>query len=279
MPSKTQRIGSIAVPLSLTLVAAVAGEEPAPFPWPDGARAAVALTYDDGIDTHLDHAAPDLDAAGLHGTFYVPGSSQSLATRMPEWRALARRGHELGNHALFHPCLKSPPGGGDRDWVRDEYALESYSIPRIRDEVGVMNTLLHALDGQSVRTLAYNCAETVAGGASYVDAMRPLFVAARIGDDVIVDDVRALDPFLVPSWAVENVSGAQMTAFVKKAVDAGGLAVFMFHGVGGEHIPVSREAHQELLAWLASHRDLVWTDTFRNVMTHVVETTAAPATP
>ena len=279
MPSKTQRIGSIAVPLSLTLVAAVAGEEPAPIPWPDGARAAVALTYDDGLHTHLDHAAPDLDAAGLLGTFYVPGSSRSLATRMPDWRALARRGHELGNHALFHPCLQNPPGGGDRSWVSDDYALERYTTQRIRDEVAVMNTLLHALDGQSVRTLAYNCAETVAGGASYVDAMRSLFVAARIGDDVIVDDVRALDPFLVPSWAVENVSGAQMTAFVMTGVDAGGLAVFMFHGVGGEHIPVSREAHQELLAWLASHRDLVWTDTFRNVMTHVVETTAAPATP
>ena len=59
---------------------------------------------------------------------------------------------------------------------------------------------------------------------------------------------------------------------MQKAVDAGGLAVFMFHGVGGDHIPVSREAHQELLAWLASHRDVVWTDTFRAVTTHVVET-------
>ncbi len=175
--------------------------------WPNGAKAAVALTYDDGIDTHLDHAAPDLDAAGLHGTFYVPGSSGSLARRLPEWRALADRGHELGNHALFHPCLQDPPGGGDRGWVSDDYALENYSIDRMRDEVGVMNTMLLALDGQATRTLAYNCAETVAGGESYVDAMRPLFLAARIGDDRIVEDPAAVDPFLVPSWAVENTSG------------------------------------------------------------------------
>jgi len=270
---------TLALGLVLTAGVATAAEDArGAFPWPDGARAAVALTYDDGIDTHLDHAAPDLAAAGLHGTFYVPGSSGSLARRMPEWRALAARGHELGNHALFHPCLKDPPGGGDRDWVRDEYALEGYTIPRMRDEVGVMNTLLHALDGHTVRTLAYNCAETVAGGESYVDAMRPLFVAARIGDDAIVEDVPGLDPFLVPSWAVENVSGEQMIAFVKKAVDAGGLAVFMFHGVGGEHIPVSRDAHQELLAWLASHRDTVWTDTFRSVMSHIIERQGSTAT-
>jgi peptidoglycan/xylan/chitin deacetylase (PgdA/CDA1 family) len=250
--------------------AAAAEDESMAFPWPNGARAAVALTYDDGMEVHLDHAAPDLDAAGLHGTFYVPGHSDSLARHLPEWRALAERGHELGNHALFHPCLKDPPDGGDRDWVRPEYALEAYTVGRMRDEVAVMNTLLLALDGESVRTLAYNCAETTAGGESYVDAMRPLFLAARIGDDRIVEDVRALDPFLVPSWPVENVTGEQMIAFVKEAVDVGGLAVFMFHGIGGGHIPVTREAHQELLAWLTSHRDRVWTDTFRQVMDHVL---------
>lgn len=268
------RTPTLALALTLTAGVATQAEDSAaraPYPWPDGARAAVALTYDDGIDTHLDHAAPDLDAAGLHGTFYVSGSSRSLAIRMPEWRALATRGHELGNHALFHPCLQDPPGGGDRSWVSDDYALERYSIDRIRDEAAVMNTLLQALDGQSVRTFAYNCAETTAGGESYVDALRPLLLAARIGDDVIVEDIQGVDPFLVPSWAVENASGAEMIAFVEKAVNAGGLAVFMFHGIGGDHIPVSREAHRELLAWLASHRDLVWTDTFRNVMTHVVE--------
>jgi peptidoglycan/xylan/chitin deacetylase (PgdA/CDA1 family) len=262
--------------LTLALAATGAAQEPAaaapsPFPWPGGAKAAVALTYDDGIDTHLDHAAPDLDAAGLHGTFYIHGSSASLARRLPEWRALAERGHELGNHALFHPCLQSPPGGGDRGWVRDEYALERYTIERMVDEVKVMNTMLLALDGQTTRTLAYNCAETVVdSGESYVDAMRPVFLAARIGDGRVVEDPAAVDPFLVPSWAVENTSGKEMIAFVEKAVEAGGLAVFMFHGIGGDHIPVSREAHRELLAWLASHRDAVWTDTFRNVMAHVV---------
>jgi peptidoglycan/xylan/chitin deacetylase (PgdA/CDA1 family) len=259
----------------LTLVlgvpaASVADDGGVAFPWPNGARAAVALTYDDGMEVHLDHAAPDLDAAGLHGTFYVPGHSVSLARRLPEWRALAARGHELGNHALFHPCLKDPPGGEARDWVRPEYALEAYTVDRMRDEVAVMNTLLLALDGESERTLAYNCAETTAGGESYVDAMRPLFLAARIGDDRIVEDVPAVDPFLVPSWAVENVTGQQMIAFVERAVEAGGLAVFMFHGIGGGYIPVTREAHQELLAWLTSHRDRVWTDTFRRVMSHVL---------
>jgi hypothetical protein len=132
-----------------------------------------------------------------------------------------------------------------------------------------MSTTLLAIDGEAVRTLAYNCCDTTAGGRSYVGAVRPLFLTARAGEDRIAADVGALDPMLVPSWAATSVTGAQLIAFAQKAVDAGGLAVFQFHGIGGEWIPVSREAHQELLAWLAANRQTVWTETFKRVMTHV----------
>jgi hypothetical protein len=92
--------------------------------------------------------------------------------------------------------------------------------------------------------------------------------------------VGALDPMLVPSWMVQGVSGAEMIAFVKKAVDAGGLAVIMFHGVGGGHsIDISREAHRELVGWLAANRKSVWTDTFRSVMGHVRAEQKRMATP
>jgi peptidoglycan/xylan/chitin deacetylase (PgdA/CDA1 family) len=260
---------STALAALAALATAAAAEAPRPIPWPNGARAAVVLTYDDAMDTHLDHAAPDLEAASLRGTFFLPGHSESLAKRLPEWRALAARGHELGNHAIFHPCLRKPATGPEREWVRPEYALEGYTVERLRDEAAAMNTTLLALDGESVRTFAYNCGDTTAGGRPYVDALRPLFLAARIGDDRVVEDVRGLDPMLVPSWAAESVTGAQLVAFARRALDAEGLAVFMFHGVGGQWIPVSREAHKELVDWLAANRRTVWTDTFRAVMAHV----------
>lgn len=254
-----------------------AAEPPRSFPWPGGAKAAVVLTYDDAMDTHLDHAAPDLDAAGLRGTFFVPGHSASLARRLPEWRALGLRGHELANHAIFHPCLRRPPGLAEREWVKPEFALEGYTAERIRAEAAAMSTTLLALDGETVRTFAYNCGDTTAGGESYVEALRPLFLAARAGEDRIVADPRAVDPMLVPSFMPEGASGEQLIAFAKRAVDAGGLAVFMFHGIGGEWISVSREAHRDLLAWLAASRRDVWTDTFRRVMTHVVAEQRPPA--
>jgi hypothetical protein len=98
-----------------------------------------------------------------------------------------------------------------------------------------------------------------------------MFLAARAVGDKVASDIYTLDPMLVPSWIPQNVSGEELIAFAKKAVEAGGLAVFCFHGVGGGHsIAVSREAHRQLLAWLDVNRKTVWTDTFRNVMTHVV---------
>lgn len=240
------------------------------FQWPDGARAAVCLTYDDGIDGHLDIAAPDLEEVNLRGSFYAQGSSHSLAERMEDWRALVGRGHELGNHSLFHPCIRTMPDGEVREWLPPEYAFENYTVQQIAAELKIANTLLQAVDGKPERTYAYTCSDHLAGGESFVDEIRPLFTAARTGGDNIVADMRTLDIHLVPSWGVVDVSGEAMIDFVKKAEGAGTMAVFMFHGVGGGHnLNVSRESHRKLIAYLNAHRDRLWTGTFAQVMDHV----------
>ncbi|OYW18655.1 MAG: chitooligosaccharide deacetylase, partial [Sphingobacteriales bacterium 12-47-4] len=81
-------------------------------PW-QGKKCAVVITYDDAIDQHLDNALPVLDSLGLKATFYVTAFSPSVQNRMEEWRAMATKGHELGNHTLYHPCA----GGPGREWV------------------------------------------------------------------------------------------------------------------------------------------------------------------
>src|SRR5687768_1039770 len=75
-------------------------------PW-RGKKCAVVLTYDDAINQHLDNAAPLLDSLGLKASFYVTAFSQSVRTRLDDWKKLAVAGHELGNHTLFHPCDNS----------------------------------------------------------------------------------------------------------------------------------------------------------------------------
>lgn len=261
----------IAVPLIALLMAGAAPGQQTGFRWPDGAKAAVALTYDDGVDVQLDHAVPDLEAARLRGTFYVTGYSESFRKRMAEWRAIAVRGHELGNHTLFHPCLKQADGR-ERTWVDAERDLNTYSIARIVAEFRVMDAFLHAVDGEKAHTLAYTCGDETIRGVSFVDSIRPLAPAARAYKHAFraLADPLELDPYRVPSWALANDKGAEMIAWVEQAVQSGALAVFTFHGVGGGHsINVDREDHQALLRWLDANRARVWTAPFVKIMAHV----------
>src|SRR5690349_12486987 len=127
----------------------------------NGYKAAVVLTYDDALNVHLDNVIPSLDSAGFKGTFYLTVSSEAFTKRMEEWKAASIKGHELGNHTMYHPCVG---GTADRSWVKPEYDLNNYSIKRIEDEIRMTNVMLQSVDGKTERTFAYPCADTKAGG-------------------------------------------------------------------------------------------------------------------
>lgn len=237
---------------------------PKSFPWPGGTRAAVCLTYDDGLDCHLDVAMPALEKYGLKATFYATGFSSSLYTRMDEWRDWASRGYEIGNHTLFHPC------DGDRfDWVKPEYDLNTYTLDQLRNELRTANTLLTAIDGEEERSFAYTCGNYAIDGVSFIDSIRGMFPSARgAGDQLIPMD--QLDTHNVPSWGVSDPTGDELIAYVQEAEKMGTIAVFMFHSVGGGYLNVSSEAHEQLLEYLQQNRKKVWTDTFLNVMDYYI---------
>jgi hypothetical protein len=63
----------------------------------------------------------------------------------------------------------------------------------------------------------------------------------------------------------DNPTGKDLIAWVKQAQEKGGWVVLLFHGVGGDYLPVSLEAHKELLAYLAKNKKTIWTGTFGEV--------------
>ena len=221
----------------------------------NGKQFAVALTYDDGLNVHLDNAIPALDKYGFRGTFYIPGKS-TIMTRMDEWRKAAEEGHELGNHTLFHPCNGQSKG---REWVSKEYDLDSYTLSQIKDEILVANTLLHAVDGKTERTFAYTCGDYEAENTSFKDFIGENFVGAR---DVI-PEFNYLDSTDLTSIHCFPVDGgetaSQLIDIVNRGMKEGALVVFLFHGVGGEHsLNVELNVHNELLQYLNSIEDKVW---------------------
>ena len=128
--------------------------------WPHHKKAAIVLTYDDGCKSQLKNAVPLLDSLHLKATFFLIGDALDYNT-IPEWRAVAKKGYELGNHTMYHPCV-------DKD---NPVGSQTYTPNSILREIGTTNYFLFALDGKTTHCYAYPCTETSVGG-QYCEAIR-----------------------------------------------------------------------------------------------------------
>ncbi|PVM90986.1 polysaccharide deacetylase family protein [Caulobacter endophyticus] len=231
--------------------------------WPNGAKAAVALTYDDALVSQLDNAIPALDAAGFRGTFFL---SSVKAGDVPRWRAASAQGHELANHTIFHAC---PAANYPAD---PRYVAEAYTPASLLKEIEQQNVLLTAIDGKARHGFATPCGASKAGGSDYLEALRAsgLVTYARgvvTTPDDLKADVGRTDLMHVPARGFpDGVTGPQLIDFAKSAAAGGGMAVFLFHGVGGDYLQVSNPAHQELLAWLKANPKEVWVAPLQEVL-------------
>jgi sialate O-acetylesterase len=231
--------------------------------WKNNKKCAVVLTYDDALNIHLDQVIPALDSVRLRGTFYLSVASPGFSKRMKEWKQAAAKGHELGNHTMYHPCRGGMPG---REWVSKEYDLTTYSLRKVLDEIRMTNVVLESCDGPKSRTFAYPCGDMRVSDTSYVDAIKTDFIAAR-GVTSKVEQLGSIDFFNVNAFGISGESGEQLIRIVQQAEQQGGLVVFLFHGVGGEHsINVELKAHRQLLRYLKQHENDIWIAPFVDVM-------------
>ena len=234
--------------------------------WPHGAKAAVALNYDDALASQLDNAVPVLDRAGLKGSFFLGNVKQAHVER---WRAVARNGHELANHTVFHACAAAQFPADPR------YTIEAYTPASMIREIEQQNVLLKALDGLDQHGFGVPCGTPVAGGVNYMDALRAAGVIsyARTRTAVAEDlraDVSTMDMFDIPGRDFpEGTTGAQLIAYARQARDGGGLAVFVFHGIGGDYLQTSEAAHRELVTWLKANSHDVWVAPLRDIVAWV----------
>jgi peptidoglycan/xylan/chitin deacetylase (PgdA/CDA1 family) len=247
---------SMAVRVGWVLLAfAMMTTQAAATSWPGGRRAAVVLTYDDTLVSQLDIAIPALDAAGLKGTFFLIGG-KITPEQIARWRSAAAEGHELGNHTIRHACPQAnyPP-------AKKIDTSETYDVDTMLAEIRTMNTMLTAIDGKPQHSYATPCGQHLAGGIDYLPALRAsgLVRYTRAADPT----ERPLDPMDVPArFFPSDATGADLIAAVKETERKGGMIVFGFHGVGGDYLSVSAEAHAQLLAYLKAHADTIWVAPF-----------------
>lgn len=233
------------------------------FAWPEGKKAAVSISYDDTLDSQLDNALPVLNKHQIKASFYLILASPVLYARLDEWRAAAAQGHELGNHTIYHACSASQPG---MDWVPPHNNMDKRTVEQMRQEIMTANTFLKAIDGRTERTLTPPCGHVITSDGNYLPAVRNLFVSIKGVEENL--------PFDAEFAPTAGASAEQLIAFVETIAAKGGLAHVLFHGVGGDHLSVSKEAHEKFVRYLAAKRDVYWMDTYLNIMKHVNAATA-----
>lgn len=233
-----------------------------PFLWPNGARGAVSLSFDDGLQTHVDNAIPTLNQYGFHGTFYVPmAEGGAFDKRLDRWREAADRGHEIGNHSMTHPCSSN--------YGFSAHSLDFLTLDDITQEILAAKQRIEVgIPGQTGHTFAYPCGETKIGAGknhvSYVPVVAKHYVVGRgIGD--FLNDPILCDLACAWSFMPTDPPAEKLILWADMARNMGRWTIYCFHGVGGEHFHLRMEAFRMLLDHLTAHREEIWTDTVFNV--------------
>ena len=235
--------------------------------WPGGARAAVSLTYDDGLDSQLDNAAGALAAAKLKATFFLTLENNAEARRK-DWARLARDGgHEVGNHTVTHPCDLS------------RYTAASFA----RREIAPMDDWLDENFGRNPgRLFAYPCSATDLGPgnanqqlARYEALLKTTgFRGARTCDEDDPNSPRyaLASPYRLRASATTSDKDDRELpmAYVRDAMQRGDWAILVFHDILKERTgpgETSIATHDAVLRWLAAQP--VWCAPMGQVLDHI----------
>jgi peptidoglycan/xylan/chitin deacetylase (PgdA/CDA1 family) len=234
-----------------------------PFPWPNGTKGAVTLSYDDVFPSHYKLVAPLLHSNGLHGTFYIVVNSERFRNNVDVWREVAAMGHELGNHSLHHPCYRYTPD--QHPWLREEFNLANYTPARWLGEMGVASFALELVDGRAERTFGYNCCDGYIGSGTnrvLLEELVPrLFPGARGMINHAPIDPRAPNYPNLGCRGADNTPFKELRKLIEAAVEEGKWIFFMFHDVGEDARPLKtdKREHARLVEYLAANTNRIWT--------------------
>jgi len=231
--------------------------------WFAGRRAAVSLTYDDGLPVHHEKVAPLLEQHGLRGTFYAQIDSD-VVDRPEAWRALAKAGHEIGNHTVFHPCRRRLPDGSEHRWLQRRHDLRGFTLDEWKREVGLANRVLKMVDGREARTFGNTCHDTTVGpddeAVSLGPAIAGLFVAGRGGHAGVAADPATVDLTEIGCVGADRRTFAELRPQIDAAIEAGHWLIYCAHGIGEGHALLwDADEHRRTVEYLAERADDVWT--------------------
>ena len=257
-------VAAIAGALSITASRPATAAAPS-FPWPDGRRGAVSLTFDDARESQVDVGIPLLDSLGVKATFYV--LPEGARKRLDGWRAAARSGHEIGNHTSTHPCT------GNFAFSRGN-ALEDYTLRRVGRDAEEASLFAAREIGVRPVSFAYPCGQTFVGrGAkvrSYVPVVARSFRTGRLylGEDA--NDPAFCDFAQLLAVGFDGLSFEEVRPFLEKAAAEGRWLILAGHEIGGTGAQTTRsDTLAAVCRYAKDPANGLWVDTVEAVAAHV----------
>jgi len=200
--------------------------EPGTFPWPEGKRVAVSLSFDDAHPSQADAGLSILGRHQVRATFYV--MPVAVQKNLDAWKRVRDAGHEIGNHTLTHPC------SGNFQWSRAR-ALEDLTLDQMRTDIAAADVEIHRLLGVRPATFAYPCGQTFVGRGverrSYTPVIAEHFVAGRGFRQEVHNDPSYCDLAHVGAFDFDETTFAHFLARLRTAETERGWLVLAGHEV------------------------------------------------
>src|SRR5689334_14205804 len=242
------------------------------FRWPEGRRAAMSLTFDDGRASQVDAGLAVLKKAGVKVTFFVnPGA---VERKLAGWKQAVADGHEIANHSTTHPCTGNYAFSASN-------ALENYTLEKIAQDIDTANARIETLLGVKPTTFAYPCGQKFVGRGrdvkSYVPLVAERFLVGRGYLDESPNDPALVDLPQAMGTAVDDLEFEQMKAIVDQAATEGRWIIFVGHDIGVRaHQTTDVAALEQLCAYLKDRSHGIWVGTVAEIGAYVRDHRTAP---
>jgi beta-glucosidase len=238
------------------------------FRWPEGKKAAISLSFDDGRASQVDNGIPIFNKYGIKATFYItPGN---IKNRLEKWKEAAAYGHEIGNHTIVHPC------SGNFPFARHK-ALEDYTLDKISLDIEEASIAIENIFGIRPSTFAYPCGQSFVGKGqntkSYVPIIANNFIAGRGWLDEAPNDPSYCDLSKIYGMASDGYDFKYIKKLIDQTVESGGWLVLCGHEILPEsgNLTTLTSMLDELSAYVSNPKNGIWVSTVKDVATYIKE--------
>ena len=229
--------------------------------WQGDKKAAVSMTFDDGLGSQFNNAFPILQQHALKGTFFIIAGDYNASAVL----TLAADGQEIGSHSVSHESL---PG---------------LSTKRLQTELSQSQSILQGLTGQQVAVFAYPYGDY---NQTIINLTDNYYIASRTAYTYALNSASPSSFYTLKVIGPHGLDGnADPLVYLKSKVDeavAGGLwAIEMFHSVGypGGWDNIPTDTFRTHVEYVAANESSIWAAPMGTVVEYIYERNAASIIP